>query len=242
MYKNVMICDDQQVFIDKFKEEHKDYYTVEEVNDVRVLTNRLHNMKRLPDVLLLDLYHPQVQGEDFDQKRDEAEKELVKLNEQVKVTKKAVEKVWEPLGLSILKDIRKDFKAEQLPVIIYSQRGLFLLDDEDARRVDECDAHWLLKQQFKPVTEKTRIDRIIRDEKIIAAFSKKSNDEKRMASLLKRYKLTLIIFCIIAAFTLVFFVLPINSVLCQILISIISSVTAGILIDIPYRRIKFQQK
>lgn len=214
--KDVLICDDQQVFIEDFKQRHGEYYEIREVNDIRVLVDKLHDIKHLPDLLLLDLYHPGVQGADFEQKRDVAERELTNLDEQIKITKAAVEAAWNPIGLEILKDIRRDFSADELPIIVYSQRGLFLLDDEKVRMVDEYDAHWLLKRQFGPITEKTRMDRVMRH-------------EQRPNSLAKVYNRALTISWSITAIVLAVYVLPIDSLLWQIAVGVLGGFATNII-------------
>ena len=144
-----------------------------------------------------------------------AERELANLDEQIKITKAAVEAAWHPVGLEILKDIRQDFSAEELPVIIYSQRGLFLLDDEKVRLVDEYDAHWLLKRQFGPITEKTRMDRVMRD-------------QKTTSSLPKIYNRALTISWSISAIVLAVYVLPIESLLGQIVVGVLGGLATNV--------------
>jgi CheY-like chemotaxis protein len=159
--KRILICDDQDRFIEQFKQHHGDYYDIIPLRDIRQVIDKLHEMRHLPDLVLLDLYHPISEDEGFDQRQEAAEMELTRLNEQIERTKRAVDETWRPLGLDILRDIRREYNAQRLPVVIYSQRGLFLLDDEQVRSVEEHNGHWLLKNQFGPRTEKTRMDRIM---------------------------------------------------------------------------------
>jgi len=159
--RRVLICDDQDRFIEQFKKNHSDYYDITPVRDIRQVLDQLHEMSSLPDIVLLDLYHPITEDEGFEERRQAAEAELKKLNVQIDSTKRAVDATWCPLGLDILADIRKDFSPQRLPVVIYSQRGLFLLDDKQVRSVEQHNGHWLLKNQFGPRTEKMRIDRIM---------------------------------------------------------------------------------
>lgn len=148
-------------FIEQFRKNHSDYYDIIPVRDVRLVIDRLHEMKSLPDIVLLDLYHPIHEDAGFEDRRKKAEYELTKLNEQIDRTKQAVDATWRPIGLEILADIRKEYAPQHLPVVIYSQRGLFLLEDEQVRSVEEHNGHWLLKNQFGPRTEKMRMDRIM---------------------------------------------------------------------------------
>lgn len=159
--KRILICDDQDRFIKKFKENHSDYFDITPVRNICQVIDEIHGMKTLPDIVLLDLYHPINEDDGFEERREKAENELEKLNAQIDNTKHAVDATWRPLGLDILADIRKEYAPQRLPVVIYSQRGLFLLDDEQVRSVEEHNGHWLLKNQFGPRTEKMRIDRIM---------------------------------------------------------------------------------
>lgn len=159
--KRILLCDDQDKFIKQFKANHSDYYDIVPVRDIRCVLDKIQDMTPLPDIVLLDLYHPISEDEGFEQRREAAENELAKLKEQIRQTKQAVDVTWCPLGLDILRDIRKKYSARRLPVVIYSQRGLFLLDDEQVRSVEELNGHWLIKDTFGPRTEKTRIDRIM---------------------------------------------------------------------------------
>ena len=157
--KNLLICDDQQRFIDTFRKNHNLYYDIREELDIRQLLDRIEENK--PDLILLDLYHPKDDKEDFESRRLAAEKELKNLNIQIEKTREAVNATWTPLGLDILKDIRDKYSALDIPVVIYSQRGLFLLNDDQVRFVEENDGYWMLKNEYTARTEKTRMDRIM---------------------------------------------------------------------------------
>jgi CheY-like chemotaxis protein len=123
--KEILICDDQDIFIEKFKKNHNGAYTINVERDITNVLNRIN--EHLPDIVLLDLYHPKDNLVDFNIRKLKAEEELKKLDVQIDITKEAVESAWEPLGLEILEDIRKHFDAKQLPVIIYTQRGFSLV-------------------------------------------------------------------------------------------------------------------
>ena len=162
MKKRILICDDQPRFINEFKKRFGQDYEIEVVDDVRKVMAVLQSRSRLPDLLMLDLYHPLAVDADFEERRQAAERELTRLDEQVKKTKAAVELTWSPLGAKVLRELRKHYGAEELPVIMYSQRGLFVLDEEEVRAIEENEGEWLLKKQFGPLTEKTRMERVMR--------------------------------------------------------------------------------
>lgn len=208
--KNILICDDQKRFINTFRENHSEYYDIREELDIRKLLDRIEDNK--PDLILLDLYHPKDDNEDFESRRQNAEIELQNLNVQIQKTRDAVDATWTPLGLEILEDIREKYSARDLPVIIYSQRGLFLLKDDQVRFVEENDGHWMLKNEYTARTEKARMDRIM-------AYSGKAKP------ILQRYKIFLIASWTIIGFLVSVLIFNIDTVW-NILIGIISSLAA----------------
>ncbi len=161
--KKILICDDQKRFIDNFKKNHSGYYDIMDEMETRRLLDKIKKYK--PDLLLLDLYYPKDDNDDFEDRRQKAEAELAKLSEQIENTKKAVSATWEPRGIDILKEIRNKYDSKKLPVIIYTQRGLFLLDDKEVRSVTQNKGHWMLKNEYHPHTEQTIMDGIIEDSK-----------------------------------------------------------------------------
>jgi CheY-like chemotaxis protein len=141
--KRILICDDQQKFIDAFKDAHKDHYKIEEETDIRKLAERIEG--NVPDLILLDLYHPKDDKKDFVQRLEEAEEQLEKLDEQIETTKKAVKDAWDSLGIKALKHIRE--KYGEIPIVIFSQTGPILLDDEEIQSVITNDGYFMLKKE-----------------------------------------------------------------------------------------------
>lgn len=159
--KRVVICDDQQRFLDLFYERHKSYYDITRVLDSRKLMDAIED-NGLPDVVLLDLYFPHNDDDESSRKASIAEEQLRLLDNQILSTKSAVLDAWEPRGIELLGLIRDKYTASVLPVIIFTQKGLFLLDDNQIRKVEENNGHWLLKGQLSAQTEEVRIDRIMK--------------------------------------------------------------------------------
>jgi CheY-like chemotaxis protein len=157
----VVICDDQQRFIEQFCERHRQHYDIIIVNDTRELPKVIERLRHFPDLVLLDLYHPKDVGPDFEGRRLEAEASLSELDRQIEETNQAVLGAWEPRGLEVLKLLRQKYSPEQLPIVVYTQKGLLLLDDSQLREAEQYSAHWLLKKKLSARTEEIRIDRII---------------------------------------------------------------------------------
>ena len=157
----IMLCDDQARFRDEFIRNHQAHYNIITLDDSATLIDKIAQLKQLPDIILLDLYHPRDNNPDFEQRRLKAEAELTKLDEQIEATNKAVLDTWEPHGIDVLRAIRQQYPVHKLPVAIYTQKGMILLNDDQLRAVEQFDGHWLLKKKLSARTEKTRIDRLI---------------------------------------------------------------------------------
>lgn len=160
--RKVLICDDQQRFLDEFSRRHKGHYEITTLFGSENLLDYLKSSDEFPDIVLLDLYFPiDETADDFDMKVAAAEAELAKLDQQIRTTKAAVSAVWAPDGIALLKEIREKWGPSKLPVVIYTQKGLLLLNDEQLRAVETLNGHWLLKGQLSRETEKLRINRIM---------------------------------------------------------------------------------
>jgi predicted nucleotide-binding protein len=159
--RSVMMCDDQKRFLDEFVQRHRSYYDIQTIDDARKLLEAIEQRPSLPDILLLDLYHPSDSNSDFEERRSEAEASLAELDLQIEKTKQAVLHAWEPHGLDMLEEIRRKYTASELPIAIFTQKGLLLLDDEQLRKAEQLEGHWLLKRKLSARTEEIRIDRII---------------------------------------------------------------------------------
>lgn len=156
----VIICDDQQKFLDSFRQRHRNHYDIKAILNSGDLLSAIDNARELPDLIILDLYFsPNDTPEE--NKISAAEGELRKLDEQIEAAKVAVLEAWEPRGIELLKWIRARYPASALPVVVFTQKGLLLLDDEQIRTVEENEGHWLLKGRLSAVTEQIRLDRII---------------------------------------------------------------------------------
>ena len=158
----ILYCDDQQQFRDGFVARHSGHFEISTIEDISDVPQRLEAMPRLPDLLLLDLYHPRTSGEEQARNVKAAKDSLDELDAQIDKTKAAVLKAWNATGLEMLKSLRMRYSAAQLPIAIYTQKGLLLLDDSELREAEELDADWLLKKkQADAAMERIWIDRIL---------------------------------------------------------------------------------
>jgi hypothetical protein len=88
-----------------------------------------------------------------------------------------VEKAWSPTAIDVLEALRREYPAHKLPIMIYTQRGLLLLNDGEIQRIEQADAEWLLKDpaRISGATEAIRIRRFAEQAK---ASGKVSRDVK----------------------------------------------------------------
>jgi CheY-like chemotaxis protein len=163
MRERILYCDDQAKFQEEFFNRHRDSFEVETISDAQNVLPTLRKGKRLPDLLLLDLYHPRRQQNQA-QLEEHGNSSLAELKLKIQEVKKDVEAAWVPAGIDVLREIREHYSSHQLPVLLYTQRGLALLDDRHLREIETLDAEWLLKDQdrISPPTEAIRIRRFIR--------------------------------------------------------------------------------
>ena len=223
MKKYVLYCDDKEKWIKRFKENHESYYHIRGITDIRELLDALKEKK--PDIVLLDLFHPRDRGADFEKRASDGEIEMKNLDIQIEKTKKAVYDAWTPWGIHLLEEIRKKYSARQLPVVIYTEHGMSLLSDEELRKVEELDGHFMKKNYLSDITEKLRLERIM-------AYAGKNK------STLKYYRIALIITYALIAAVLTILFLPIQDQIFETLVSITTGVISGVIVYFITKRIE----
>jgi hypothetical protein len=167
MKLRVLYCDDQQEFVDSFRDRHAEDFDVESLSNIadvyRAITER--RPSELPDVLLLDLYHGRLDASDPELRAHQqlAKEKLNELGEKIAEVREYVDRAWSPLAIDVLEELRESYPQHKLPVMIYTQRGLLLLKDEEIRRIEEAHAEWLLKdpERISRETEAARIRRFV---------------------------------------------------------------------------------
>jgi hypothetical protein len=158
--------EDQKEFRTSFTNRHRSHFDVEPKEDVTKALDDLLGCERrdLPDLVLLDLYHeidPSLPEKVREQRIAEAETAIAELNDAAGRLKRLVDRAWKPVGIDVAVELRRHYPAHVLPIMIYSQKGLFILDDEQMRRIEEADIDWMLKDsiRFSVGTEEAQIRR-----------------------------------------------------------------------------------
>lgn len=168
----VYYWDDEEIFLNRFEKRHSKDYEIDSFTNFSDLTKRLATTTEPPDIILLDLYQSKDMEEaGFEVKNAQAEEALKNLSSVLDDVKVKVEAVREPIGIEVLKTIRKIKESASIPVVIYTRRGLLILEDESIRDVADNNGKWLLKnskygkEHISKDTEKIWIDSIVLEAK-----------------------------------------------------------------------------
>jgi len=164
--RNVWYWDDDQDWLDKFEQKHQGRFRVKRFRDFLKLFDALQKAKpnspNWPDILLLDLYTPLSVHDDIDQQiLNQTNEKLGKFIDRERKLKKYVDRAWISDGVDIANTVRKDYTFEQLPITIYTQRGLVLLEDEWITTLETKGIGWLLKGRFDKETERLMLNQQI---------------------------------------------------------------------------------
>ncbi len=159
----ILIADDEAAFRNAFVNAHTRFgFSIEEMPDVYSLPEKLSKMRPLPDLIVLDLYRTKSLGtSDEDADNAEVDRLLAKLDEDVKELKVVVDRVKDPVSISILHQIREIPRLKKLPVLLYTRQGLSLLSDEQLRGAIKDGAEWMLKGR-SDIVEEAQINEFLR--------------------------------------------------------------------------------
>lgn len=175
---NVLYCDDEMSQRDRFyKLHHGNEFTVEVEADVDCLPRRLSQLNKLPDLLVLDLFHPFVEADPAEATRinNEVNVTVGQINELMIKVRRQADELFAPRAISVLREIRKNPKLERLPVILYTRYGICTVNDEEMKEAISLSADWLLKgrtpeaekrMMYQVTTEHSKLKSFPRDTKL----------------------------------------------------------------------------
>jgi len=145
---SILYCDDQAAYRERFLTRHAEHFDIDLADDISGVVDNLEEREELPDLLVLDLYHDMDRSDpDHDRRVAEAKAALDGLNEKLREVRSKVDSAWQPDALETLKQVRERFSPRALPVLVYSQRGLFFLEESQMKEVEDAQAHWMLKDK-----------------------------------------------------------------------------------------------
>lgn len=171
---SIYYCDDEQIFIDRFRQRHP-HYDVTAFNSSDGLLEKLKDTEQLPDLILLDLYFPKDDTrEGYAEDVQQAQAALDNLSKGLDAVKATVEKVRTPHGVEVLEHLHSDKQPQRIqdiPVALYTRRGLLILDDKFIRAVADKGGRWIIKnsksgaEQISKETEMIWIESVIKNAK-----------------------------------------------------------------------------
>lgn len=159
-HRSVLVIDDNPKFLHTFVERHGLVYDVtciESQGDVLPTLDRLQAEQRFPDIFLVDLYYPRSSVPDQQPLIELANRKLAEFQQFETALQPLVRETFSPIGITVVKSIRGMFEPEALPIIIYTQGGLLMLEDSGIQKIEKLKAGWLLKDRYEPMTEQALI-------------------------------------------------------------------------------------
>lgn len=166
---HILYVDDKSEWRDNFQQQHGQEYDVTAVASPREFEQQLERMlaeKRLPDLVLIDLYHPRYPNDAEQQAKVNAagEAAIARLEEEGRRAREAILTAWEPYGVTVLEQARQLLDAHgqrDVPLVIYTQQGLTIANNEELKRVSALRGEWLLKNRANAEYESYRINELI---------------------------------------------------------------------------------
>lgn len=157
----VLLIDDEKKYLSDLKRAHPechfDYSS--SIDDVCGELEKRRAADKWPDILLLDVYWPKTGSEEIaETARDETHRILrAEVEPAIDRMNAVYLSAFQKWGTRALAQIRKQFTAKELPVIMYSSKGHFLLRDQSQDWLSEAveyGANWLCKGTVSVHAEK----------------------------------------------------------------------------------------
>lgn len=161
----VLYCDDEQTQRDKFsKAHHGSDFQVEVEADVDALPRRLSQCATLPDILVLDLFHPfaEVDPAEAERLNDEVNVTVRQINDLMIKARRQADALFAPRAISVLRELRKVPRLQRLPVLLYTRYGICTVNDDEMRDAIGLSADWLLKGR-PPELERRMMYQVVRE-------------------------------------------------------------------------------
>jgi hypothetical protein len=188
----ILICDDSKEERKRFYERQYDYFNiygvikrkehfievdpVDSVEKLHQLIRKLKNKKRLPDIILLDLFYKRAIP-NVDEREEQFVKELLEFKQKFKEIKTKVNDYLIPSGVELLKTVRSidQISPEELPICVYTDKNFNFLLSEDFNKIYKLDPSFIHKDRdfeepnsrITPAIEYFRLLKIIERNKSI---------------------------------------------------------------------------
>ncbi|MFH0771331.1 MAG: hypothetical protein V1933_01785 [Candidatus Omnitrophota bacterium] len=145
---SVLFSDDEKAFQNTFVAAHEaSGFHIEHTDDIYSVPQKLRTARKLPDLVVLDLYRTEAQPgtKEADAANADIDRCLDKLKRVLGELKTLVDRTKTPAAIKVLREIRACPRLVDLPVLIYTRQGLSVLSDEDIRDAIHLGAEWMLK-------------------------------------------------------------------------------------------------
>lgn len=117
-----------------------------------------------PDVVLVDMYAP-IDSRETAAAHIDADRMLLDFMKLERELKVYVDAAWRPNGADVVSIVRRTYTADELPIAIYTQRGLVLLKDTIISNLEWLGVQWVIKDRFSAETERLMFNNIIAEGK-----------------------------------------------------------------------------
>jgi len=159
----IFYCDDKKKWTELFIERHHTRYNIKTTNnamDFRGDLETMLNHGEVPDIILIDLYHPNCDPESDEQKRLEVtgQKAINQLDKDINKAKDTILMAWNPCGYDMLVLARE--QCPNTPISIYTEQGLALANNDELDLVSRNNGEWFLKGK-SAIYESTKLKRML---------------------------------------------------------------------------------
>lgn len=158
--RRVLIIDDNPKFITAFRERQSAYYEIESIqsqDEVLPALAGLDESGNFPNVFLVDMYYPRGNDESAKRLIDLGNKKLAEFAALESSLEASIRRFYEPLGMSALQEIRDMYSPGELPVLVYVESGMLMLEERGIQQIERLGGGWLLQSRYDARTEQTMI-------------------------------------------------------------------------------------
>ncbi len=165
---NVLFCDDEEAQRQKFLISHNGsaFHITTEAN-IDILPSNLSTMESLPDLLVLDLFHPRPSADPVKAKRlnDECNKTVEEIKTLLAKARGQIDPLFAPRAIDMVREIRKYDRLKNLPILLYTRYGIVTVNDDEMREAISEDASWMLKGRAPEVEQRMMSAAILKSKK-----------------------------------------------------------------------------
>lgn len=165
---HVLFCDDEEFQREKFLQTHNGsaFHITTEAN-IDILPTKLSTMESLPDLLVLDLFHPRPSVNPVQAKHlnDECNKTVEEIKKLLIKARGQIDPLFAPRAIDMVREIRKYDRFKKLPILLYTRYGIVTVNDDEMREAISVGANWMLKGRAAEVEQRIMSAAILESQK-----------------------------------------------------------------------------